>query len=58
LGSAIDTFVEIAGRHGRIGGALSCEEARDVAQIFPLQRLRLIFRVSLKEKSSNSVIEA
>src|SRR6202030_2133198 len=41
--------VEITGRDGRIKVALAGKEAGDVAQIFPLQRQRLIFGMSLKE---------
>ena len=41
--------VEIAGREGRIGVALARKKAGDVAQIFPLQRHRLIFGMSLEE---------
>ena len=41
--------VEIAGGEGRIGIPLARQIPGDVAQIFPLQRQRLIFRMSLKE---------
>jgi hypothetical protein len=41
--------VELAGGEGRIGIALAGKVPGDVAQIFPLQRQRLIFRMSVKE---------
>src|SRR5260370_27212402 len=41
--------VEIADRQGRIGVALAGEKARDVAQIFPLQRERVIFGMPLEK---------
>ncbi len=41
--------VEIAGRDGRIGIPLARDEAGDVAQIFPLQRQGVVFRMPLKE---------
>src|ERR1700730_2489966 len=41
--------IEITGREGRISLALAAEIAGDVAQIFPLQRQRVIFRMALEK---------
>jgi hypothetical protein len=44
--------VEIAGGDGRISVALAREEAGNIAQILPLQRKSVIFRMSLKKDKS------